>query len=173
MSKPKLLIVEDDESIRNQMKWALVNEYDVSIAEDRLSALEVVNEHQPALVALDLGLPPDRNGVSEGFQALSEILERDRRVKVIVITGQDGRENALESIAQGAYDFFSKPILIDELKVVLRRAHHVYRLEKEYRELQERLGGEAFAGMLGTSSQMQERLHLDSKGGDDRCHCSG
>ena len=156
MDKPKLLIVDDDEEIRTQMKWALAQEYEVGIAEDRPSALKMFHAERPAVVTLDLGLPPHPRDMEEGLRTLSEILQEDTDAKVIVITGRDGREYALQAIGQGAYDFFRKPIQLDELKVILRRALHVYQLEQEHRALQQRLYSQAFEEMLGTSPQMQD-----------------
>jgi two-component system NtrC family response regulator len=150
------LIVEDDESIRVQMKWALAQDYEVFLAEDRPSALEILKAEQPPVVTLDLGLPPNPGGVEEGFLALSEMLGEDNSAKVIVITGQGEKDNALKAIGLGAYDFFSKPIQIEELKVVLSRAFYLSQLEKEYRELQQRLSEDSFQGMLGTNPKMQE-----------------
>ena len=156
MDKPKLLIVDDDEEIRTQMKWALAQEYEVGVAADRPSALKVFHAERPAVVTLDLGLPPHPRDMEEGLRTLSEILQEDTDAKVIVITGRDGREYALQAIGQGAYDFFRKPIQLDELKVILRRALHVYQLEQEHRALQQRLYSQAFEEMLGTSPQMQD-----------------
>jgi len=156
MNKPKLLIAEDDEDLRTQMKWALTQDYEVFLAEDRSSALEVLKMERPAVVTLDLGLPPRPEGVEEGFLALGEMLELNPLTKVIIITGQGEKDNALKAIGLGAYDFFSKPIQIDELKVVLRRAFHLVQLEHENRELQQRLREEGFEGMLGASTQVQE-----------------
>ena len=154
--KPKLLIVEDNSSIATQMKWAFAQDYEVLLAEDRGSALEILKREQPPVVTLDLGLPPRPGEVEEGFVALSELLAQDAMVKVIVITGQGEKDYALKAIGEGAYDFFCKPIQLDELKVVLSRAFYVSQLEHEYRKLQHRLSGESFEGMLGTSPQIQE-----------------
>jgi two-component system NtrC family response regulator len=156
MDKPKLLIVDDDEAIRTQMKWALVRDYEVLLAEGRPSALAVLKKEQPAVVMLDLGLPPCAQGVEEGFRALAEMLEHDALIKVLVITGRTEKEHALKAIGQGAYDFLCKPVQVDELRVILHRAFHVSRLEREHRELERRLSSESFDGMLGTSPQMQE-----------------
>ncbi len=154
--EPSLLIVEDNEQIRTQLKWALSGDYEVFVAEDRKSALETFRSAGSGVVTLDLGLPPHPHGVEEGFHTLSEILQQDSSTKVIVITARDEREHALRAIGEGAYDFFCKPIQIEELRVVLRRAFHIYDLEREHRELQRRLGTDSFEGMLGTSPQMQE-----------------
>ena len=154
--KPKLLVVEDDENLRTQMKWALAQDYEVFQAEDRKSALEVLSKEKPPVVTLDLGLPPRPDGVEEGFRALGEMLEQDGLVKVIIITGQGEKDNALKAIGQGAYDFFCKPIQIEELKVVLNRAFYLSQVEHEHRELQQQRREEWFEGMLGTSPRMHE-----------------
>jgi len=161
--KPKLLIVEDDESIRTQMKWALAQDYKVLFAGGRQSAIEILRKERPAVVTLDLGLPPYPADVKEGFAALTDMLDQDGLVKVIIITGRGEKEHALKAIGQGAYDFFYKPIQIDELKVVLHRAFHVSKLEREYRELQGQLSIESFEGMLGTSREMQEVFSIIRK----------
>ncbi len=154
--KLKLLIVDDDESIRSQMKWALIGEYEVLTAEDRPSALEVLRKEHPTVATLDLGLPPKPADTEEGFQTLAEIMETSPGAKVIVITGQDDKKNALKAIGMGAYDFFCKPIKIDELKIVLTRAFYLSQLEAENRLLQGRLQGDSFEGMMGTSKPIQE-----------------
>lgn len=156
IGKPKLLVVEDDEAIRSQMKWALTQDYEVFLAEDRPSALEVFKKEQPAVVTLDLGLPPRPAEAEEGFLALAEMLEQNNLIKVIMITGQGEKDHALKAIGRGAYDFFCKPIQIDELKVVLRRALYVSQLERRNRELQRRVRKDSFEEMLGNSPKMQE-----------------
>jgi two-component system NtrC family response regulator len=152
----QLLIVDDDENIQAQMKWALGQDYDVRMAENRLAALQECAQNHPNVVLLDLGLPPCPTDPTEGFKALGEILAIDPFTKVIVITGQSEKENALRAVGEGAYDFLNKPIDADELKIILKRAYYTVRLEREHRELQARLGGDAFEGMLGTSAPMQE-----------------
>jgi two-component system, NtrC family, response regulator len=154
--KPKLLIVDDDEDIRSQMRWALAEAYDVSLAEDRPTALQAVREHQPWVVLLDLGLPPDPAKPTEGFAALAEILAEDDHIKVVIISGQSERENALSAISAGAYDFISKPADLDELKVILRRACHISALERESRQVEREFKEETFEGMLGGSPMMQD-----------------
>ena len=156
MQKQKLLIVDDDEDLRTQMKWALTADYDVYLAEDRQSAIAIINKEQPAVVTLDLGLPPNPAGVEEGFAILDHILDNYSHTKVIIITGRSEKEHALRAVEKGAYDFFYKPIELDELKVVLRRAFHVSQLEQEQREMRHRLSGDTFEGMIGTSPPMQD-----------------
>jgi two-component system NtrC family response regulator len=156
MEKQKLLIVDDDADLRTQMKWGLTGDYEVLLAEDRPNAMDVVRKEKPAVVTLDLGLPPLPAGVEEGFSTLSDILTDYPGTKVIIITGRAEKEHALRAVGQGAYDFFYKPIDIDELKVVLHRAFYVSQIEREHREFQQRLSGDSFEGMLGTSKKMQE-----------------
>jgi two-component system NtrC family response regulator len=151
----KLLIVDDDEAIRTQMKWALSQDYDVCFAEDRRGALEAYEANSPAVVLLDLGLPPRPNECDEGMAALSDILAINRSAKVIVISGQSEKRNAIQAVGAGAYDFLCKPAEIEELKLLLRRCIHVVDLEKEYRQLQQSQRSEVFEDMLGTSPQMQ------------------
>ncbi len=154
--KPKVLVVDDDSVVRNQMKWALAEQYQVLPAEDRRSALDHFRKHQPAVVTLDLGLPPCRSDPSEGYLALSEMLQVDPLLKVIVITGQDENENALVAIGHGAFDFFCKPIDIEALKVVIGRAFYIYDVEARGRELRKGSQAQFFEGMIGKSAQMQK-----------------
>lgn len=156
IDKDKLLIVEDDQDLRTQMKWGLIQDYNVLLSQDRQSAMEVFKKERPSLVTLDLGLPPQPDDVEEGLRVLAGILEQDSLAKVIIITGHDDKEHAISAIARGAYDFLTKPIQLDELRVILRRALYVSRLEREHRELQERLRGDSFEGMLGESPQIQK-----------------
>lgn len=156
MKKPKLLIIDDDEDLRTQLKWALAQDFDVVLAEDRSSALAAMKKAQPAVITLDLGLPPQPAGVDEGFAALDEILAENSKAKVVIITGRGEKENALRAIEKGAYDFFYKPIQVDELKIILGRAFYVSELEREQQTLKKKLNSSTFEGMLGTSSKMQE-----------------
>ena len=153
--KQRLLIVDDDEDLRTQMKWALAQDYDVLLAEDRESAMAAVGAKRPAVVTLDLGLPPQPAGVEEGFAILDDIVNEHGQTKVIIITGRGEKEHAMRAVEKGAYDFFYKPIQMDELRIVLGRAFHLAKLEREQIALKKRLGGSAFEGMLGTSQKMQ------------------
>jgi two-component system, NtrC family, response regulator len=155
MEKPKLLIVDDDETIRTQMKWALSDDYELFLAEDRPSALQIVKDKHPALVVLDLGLPPAPHSTEEGFATLRRILLEDTAAKVLIVTGNTEKEHALKAIAQGAHDFFSKPINLEEIKITLRRALALYRLEHENRELQLRLSRESSPDIIGSSSKIE------------------
>src|SRR5688572_18815258 len=111
---PALLVVEDDEGLQRQLKWAY-DGYRVVTAATRAQALDMVRLHEPAVITLDLGLPPDPDGTSEGFATLSEIIALKPDAKVIVASGHGARESALKAIALGAYDFYAKPVDIDQL----------------------------------------------------------
>ncbi|PYJ08041.1 MAG: PEP-CTERM-box response regulator transcription factor [Verrucomicrobia bacterium] len=154
--KPKLLIVDDDEVIRLQMKWALGQDYDVVLAEDRPSAVAACRDHRPPVVLLDLGMPPEAGLPDEGMAALSEMLALDGLVKVIIITGQGEKRNALQAIDAGAFYFLVKPIEVEDLKVILGVACQVGALQKENRQMQQHFQTDTFEGMLGTSRQMQD-----------------
>ena len=138
---PVLLIVEDDEGLQRQLKWAYEG-YRVVAATDRAQAIDLMRLHEPAVVTLDLGLPPDPDGTTEGFATLTEILALKPDTKVIVASGHGARESALKAIALGAYDFYRKPVDIDELGLIVSRAFHLAEIEAENQRL-ERNGGEA------------------------------
>ncbi|MEO5809897.1 MAG: PEP-CTERM-box response regulator transcription factor [Sphingomicrobium sp.] len=131
---PVLLVVEDDEGLQRQLKWAY-DGYRVVTAGDRSAAVDLVRLHEPAVVTLDLGLPPDPDGTGEGFATLTEILALKPDTKVIVASGHGARESALKAIALGAYDFYRKPVDIDELGLIVARAFHVAEIEAENRRL--------------------------------------
>jgi two-component system, NtrC family, response regulator len=146
--KPKLLVIEDDEGLQRQLKWSY-EDRQVIIAGDRESALAALREHAPEVVTLDLGLPPDPDGVSEGFATLEAILAVRPDTKVIVASGHGARESARRAIALGAFDFYHKPLDIDELGLIVRRAYHVATLEAENRRLAQTAAGMAANTMLG------------------------
>ncbi len=135
-SLPKLLIVEDDAGLQRQLRWAY-EDYEVLVAGSRAEAIDLLRAEEPDVVTLDLGLPPDPDGTSEGFATLSEILSLKPDTKVIVATGHGARESALRAIAGGAYDFYQKPVDIDELGLIVSRAFHVHALEQENARLAE------------------------------------
>lgn len=130
----KLLIVEDDPGLRSQLRWCF-DGYEVLVAEDRETALNQVRRHAPPVMLLDLGLPPDPANASEGLLALEQIRALAPETKVIVVTGNDERENALRAVAMGAYDFYQKPVDADVLRLLVDRASNLYALERENREL--------------------------------------
>jgi two-component system NtrC family response regulator len=149
--KPKILIVEDDEEIRTQMKWGLAQTHEIVLAEDRASAIEKFQAERPLLVLLDLGLPPHPGDPEEGLAALAELLALERLTKIIVVTGQGEKAVALRAIGGGAWDFLCKPVDMDELKLVVKRGLYVAGLDAELRQMQQAVSGHAFEGMLGNS----------------------
>lgn len=154
-AKPKILIVDDDDEIRTQMRWALAADYVVSQASDRTSALEQFRHVRPLVVLLDLGLPPHPGSPDEGLAILSEMLSIDRLTKVVIVSGQGEKGPAMRAIGAGAYDFVGKPVEMDELKLLLRRCFHLAQLEREYYQMQQTLRSDSFEGLLGTGSRMQ------------------
>ncbi|PYM07438.1 MAG: PEP-CTERM-box response regulator transcription factor [Verrucomicrobia bacterium] len=152
---PVLLLVDDDEAIRTQMKWALSADYEIVFAEDRAGAVENFKKKKPAVTLLDLGLPPRPTDPDEGLATLAELKALDEMAKVIVISGQGEKKNALEAVAAGAYDFLCKPVDPDELKLLLKRCIYLADLEREYRKAKESQRVTVFEDMMGTSPQMQ------------------
>lgn len=152
---PVLLVVEDDAGLQRQLRWAYEG-YRVVTAENREGAIAALRAEEPAVVTLDLGLPPDPDGVSEGFATLEAILAIKPDTKVIVASGHGARDSALKAIALGAWDFYAKPIDIDALGLIVARAFHVHALEAENRRLAERpAGGErALGGIITAAPEM-------------------
>jgi two-component system NtrC family response regulator len=132
--KPKLLIVEDDQGLQAQLKWAY-DDFEVIIAGDRDAALTALRAEAPPVVTLDLGLPPDPDGTSEGFAVLDAIMALKPDTKVIVASGHGARESALQAIERGAYDFYQKPLDIAALGLIVRRAFALRAIEEENRRL--------------------------------------
>lgn len=151
--RPKLLVVEDDSGLQRQLRWSYEN-YDVLVAGDRAAALEIMRAEMPSVVTLDLGLPPDPDGVSEGFATLQEIIHLKPETKVIVASGHGARESALRAIAHGAYDFYQKPVDFDELGMIVKRAFHLADIEDENRRLAADIGNRAFGGIITGSPNM-------------------
>ena len=133
-NKQKLLVVEDDTGLQKQFKWTL-DDYEILIAADRDAAITQLRRHEPSVVLLDLGLPPDVDGATEGLATLQQILSLSPMTKVIVVTGNLDRSNAVKAINMGAYDFFQKPFEPDVLKLMISRALHLHALEVENRQL--------------------------------------
>ncbi len=154
----KLLIVDDNEDIRRQLRWGIGKEYSLHLAADGAEALELFRKHRPQVVTLDLGLPPHEDSSEEGFRCLGEMLRIAPEAKVIVITGNEGKEIAVKAVQMGAYDFYQKPINLDELKVIIKRAFHLQILEDENRRLQSALDGcvTDAKGILGQCAEMQQ-----------------
>ena len=150
---PPLLIVEDDLALQKQIKWSL-DRFETVTASDRESALLQFRRHQPAVVTMDLGLPPDPDSVSEGFKLLEQMLAIDPTVKVIVLTGQNDQNNALRAVALGAYDFLAKPFEPDVLTLTIERAWRLYELQAENRRLQSLHQPDALSGLITRDSEM-------------------
>ena len=144
---PHLLIVEDDRALQKQIRWAF-DQYETLAADDRETAMQLMRRYQPPVVTMDLGLPPDPDSVSEGFKLLEEILSLAPDTKVIVLTGQNDRANALRAIALGAYDFFAKPFEVDMLGLTIQRAYRLHELQKENERLQAMQQPDAMSGMI-------------------------
>ncbi|WP_370638044.1 PEP-CTERM-box response regulator transcription factor [Croceicoccus sp. Ery15] len=140
--KPKLLVVEDDPGLATQLKWAW-DEFDVICTGDRESAIAALRQHEPDVVTLDLGLPPDPDGTTEGFVVLDAIMALRPETKVIVASGHGAAESAMRAIEQGAYDFYRKPVKIEELALIVRRALHLAGIEAENRRLAARSGADS------------------------------
>jgi len=152
--KPRpLLIVEDDPALQKQLRWSF-DQFETLTAGDRESALTHVHRHSPPVVTMDLGLPPDADSVSEGFRLLEQILSAAPDTKVIVLTGQNDRSNALRAIGLGAYDFFAKPFEPELLALTIDRAFRLYDLQQENRRLQAAQHPAALAGLLTRNAEM-------------------
>jgi two-component system NtrC family response regulator len=148
-----LLIVEDDLALQKQIKWS-VDKFESVTANDRDSAMVQLRRHSPAVVTMDLGLPPDADGVSEGFRLLEQILTVEPDTKVIVLTGQNDQANALRAVALGAYDFFAKPFEPDLLNLTIERAFRMFELQKENRRLQSMYQPDALTGLITRDPEM-------------------
>src|SRR5262245_14006454 len=147
------------------MKWALASDFEVIVAEDRVVGLKAFAAVRPSVVLLDLGLPPRPNDPEEGLVALASLLATNPLTKVIVVSGQGDKENALRAVGAGAYDFLCKPVDMDELRLVLQRCVYVAELEEEYRSLQQGSRAEVFEDMLGVSRAMQAVFNFVRKVG--------
>ena len=148
-----LMIVEDDPGLLKQLKWCFEG-YDVFTAEDRESAIAELRRHEPMVVLQDLGLPPKPEGVEEGFLTLRETLKLAPHTKVIVVTGNGDQENALNAVAQGAYDFYEKPVDTEILKLLVDRAFNIAELEAENRRLLNQIGDSPLDGIIAASEGM-------------------
>jgi len=160
--RARLLIVEDDPGLQRQLKWAL-DTFEVDCAATRIEALAALRRHEPAIVLQDLGLPPDPNGVEEGFATISEVLRVAPRAKIIVVTGREGREHALRAIRLGAYDFCQKPVDLELLSIVIDRAQRIYQLEIENQQLSEARSASALDGVIASSEPMLKVCRMIQK----------
>ncbi|MBL4566968.1 MAG: PEP-CTERM-box response regulator transcription factor [Porticoccus sp.] len=152
-SNKRLLIVEDDKGLQSQLRWCF-DDYDVVVSGDRETAIAQLRRHQPSVVLLDLGLPPDPGGVTEGLATLEDILSMQPETKVIIVTGDNDRANAVKAIGCGAYDFYQKPVEPEILELVVQRAYRVCALEMENRKLQESGLKSPLQGIVASSPEM-------------------
>jgi two-component system NtrC family response regulator len=153
MANPKLLIVEDDDGVCSQYRWAFSG-YTVLMAHARAQAVALVRRETPPVAVMDLGLPPDPDGVSEGFATLAEVLRIAPETKVIVVTGNGERKTALRAIASGAYDFCEKPVQIDVLRTIIQRGLNLHRLEEENRRMAATPGFSSIARIITGDAAM-------------------
>lgn len=162
MDKTKILVVDDDLGVLKQLKWALEDEYEVLTASSKSEALEVFKTNNPELVALDVNLDGINKSSQEGLDILDEIKQNNNSLsKVIMITGNDTKEIALEAIQKGAFDYYLKPVKVDELKIILKRALYIQTLEKENQRLSQELADKfKFENMVGNSEKIQEVFKL-------------
>jgi len=148
-----LLIVEDDLALQKQIKWSL-DRFESVTANDRDSAMVQLRKSNPAVVTMDLGLPPDADSVSEGFKLLEQIMAADPNIKVIVLTGQNDQANALRAVAMGAYDFFAKPFEPELLNLTVERALRLFELQAENRRLRESHQPDSLNGLITRDPEM-------------------
>lgn len=152
-SKKHLLIIEDDPGLQKQLRWSL-DDYDVLVAGDREAALAMVRRHEPAVITMDLGLPPDPDGATEGFATLQQILSLTPDAKIIVLTGNQDRANAVKAIGLGAYDFHHKPFDPEMLSLVINRAFYLHALQKENRKILRNQADSPMAGVISRDPGM-------------------
>ena len=160
--KRRLLVVEDDIGLQKQLRWSF-DEYEVIVAKDREDAIAQVRRFEPAVVLQDLGLPPDAEGVGEGMRTLREILSLAPQTRVIVITGNADKDNAMRAVSHGAYDFYQKPLDPDVLRLIVGRAFHLHELEKQNRQLQEGQLRAPFEGLIATDEAMHKVCRMIEK----------
>lgn len=149
----KLLVVEDDPGLQDQLRWCF-DRYEVVVAGNRSEAMEQVKRHRPPVVTLDLGLPPDANGITEGLATLEEIVSANPVAKVVVVTGQNDRENAVRAVGSGAYDFYHKPIDPEILGLIVNRAYRLHELEMENQALMQQKVDLPVSGIVACSAEM-------------------
>lgn len=152
-AKPKLLIIEDDPGLQKQLRWSL-DAYEVVVAGDREAALAQIRRHEPAVVTMDLGLPPDPDGSTEGLATLQQILALAPDTRVIVLTGNQDHNNAVKAIGMGAYDFHQKPVDPEVLNLVIQRAFFLHNLQQENRRMQQSQADSPLAGVISRDPGM-------------------
>ncbi|MGF1476313.1 MAG: PEP-CTERM-box response regulator transcription factor [Geminicoccaceae bacterium] len=159
----KLLIVEDDEVQQDQLRWLFSDRYDVLQAHDRQGAITLLRAHEPGVVLLDLGLPPDAGGETEGMAAIRDLTGLDPTVKVVVMTGQGEHQLGVRSVGLGAYDFMKKPIDRDVVGLIVNRAQDVAELERKHQRLLEVAASQRLPGLLGDSPAIQQLCRMVEK----------
>ncbi len=160
--KPRLLFVEDDAGLRRQLRWSF-SDYEVFDAADRETALDIVRTKRPAVTVLDLGLPPDTQGASEGLATLEEIRIEEPGVKVIIMSGNEDRANALKAIGLGAYDFCQKPMDVEVLKLIIGRALNLHTLEEELRQANQAGDNTPLRGVVTCAPEMLQICRMVEK----------
>ncbi len=150
----RLLVIEDDDGLRSQLKWCFDKKINVSVAGDPDSALRAFERHQPGVVTLDLGLPPDPGGASEGFRLLETLLGSAPATRIIVVTGREERDHAIRAIAAGAFDYYQKPVDVETLNFAVERAFRIAELEAENARLARRAASSPLEGLIATSDAM-------------------
>jgi two-component system NtrC family response regulator len=160
--KPKLLIVEDDVGLQKQLRWCF-DEYEVIVAASRAEAISQLRRFEPPVVLQDLGLPPDPEGVEEGMTTLKEILALAPTTKVVVVTGNHDRDNAVRAVSFGAYDFYLKPVDTDVLRLIVSRAFNMHALEEQNRQLREAQYNAPFEGLIATDEAMLKVCRMVEK----------
>ncbi|MBW7930387.1 MAG: PEP-CTERM-box response regulator transcription factor [Gammaproteobacteria bacterium] len=158
----RLLVVEDDRGLQSQLRWCF-EDYEVLVAEDRESALGQLRRHEPAVVLQDLGLPPDAEGVSEGFATLEQILAMAPSTKVIVVTGHGDQHNAVKAVGLGAYDFYQKPVDTDVLQLIVDRAWQIHELELENQRLARQQAVSPLDGIVAAGPKMLQVCRIIEK----------
>jgi len=161
-SLKRLLVVEDDPGLQSQLRWCF-EDCDVTIASNREEAIAALRRFEPQVVTLDLGLPPDPANASEGLATLQAIQRLAPHTKVIVVTGNDDRENALKAVGLGAYDYYQKPIDAGSLGLIVQRAFHLHALEDENRQLQKKANSTPLAGVIAGSPEMAKVCRMVEK----------
>jgi two-component system, NtrC family, response regulator len=161
----KILIVDDNPDIRQQLKWGLGDEYSVLLAGDVNEGFDIFKKHEPGVVILDLGLPPYEDTSVEGFRGLTEMLDQNPHAKIIMLTGNSERDNALKAMRMGAYDFYPKPPILSELRVIISRAFHLANIEEQNRSLQKtiELKSKDSCGIIGQCPEMQKVFAIIKK----------
>jgi two-component system NtrC family response regulator len=156
------LVVEDDIGLQKQLKWCF-DEHEVLIASTRNEALTMLRRFEPPVILQDLGLPPDAEGVAEGMQTLREILALSPQTKVIVVTGNNDRDNAVRAVSLGAYDFYQKPVDTEVLKLIVSRAFHMHALEEQNRQLKQAQSATPMEGLIATDDAMLKVCRMVEK----------